>query len=52
MAKTAQNWLDTTYQDKTVSEIKLYVKENPVEELTGELLIKGYAEVKKIDFER
>jgi hypothetical protein len=51
MTKTAQNWLDTAYPDKTVSEIKLYVK-NSVEELTGELLIEGYTKVERIDFER
>jgi len=53
MTKTAQNWLDTKYSDKTISEIKLDEKSGEsVEELTGELLIKDYTKVEVIDFER
>ncbi|CFW92859.1 protein of unknown function (L domain-like) [endosymbiont DhMRE of Dentiscutata heterogama] len=52
MTKTAQNWLDTKYSDKTVSKIKLHDQENPVEELSGELVIKDYAKVEVIDFTR
>jgi len=51
MTKTAQSWLNAKYQDKSVDKIEWYDKKGGAEEeLTGELLIEGYTNIKEIDF--
>jgi hypothetical protein len=54
MTKTAQNWLDTKYSNKTVGgKIELHDKNvGEVEELAGELLIENYINVEDIQLER
>ncbi|CAI2184037.1 4239_t:CDS:2 [Funneliformis geosporum] len=53
MTKNAQEWLNTTYQDKKVNKIGLYEKNKEAgEELIDELIIEGYTKVEEIDFRR